>query len=225
MKSFSIILMSLIICISCNQAPDADKAKVTEAKTEKAKEDVKPQIYKCDMLKTKVGFIGTKPVGSHEGYFTLKSGYLKTSQNKLKGGTFIIDVKSLVVTDLEGKGKEKLQGHLLSDDFLMADKHGTSQFAITNVAPLSTNADVKMEGANVSITGNLQLLDVNKSITFPAAVSIDDQQIVAKADFNIDRTQWGLAYGNDKSLGDKFIRPEVNIKLDILALRPSRSIK
>ena len=30
-------------------------------------------------------------------------------------------------------------------------------------------------------------------------------------------TQWGMSYGNDQSLKDNFIRPEVNIQLDIKA--------
>jgi hypothetical protein len=46
---------------------------------------------------------------------------------------------------------------------------------------------------------------------------MNGNSLIADADFNIDRTQWGIVYGNDKSLGDKFIRPEVNIKLHIEA--------
>ena len=41
--------------------------------------------------------------------------------------------------------------------------------------------------------------------------------MMVRANFNIDRTNWGLSYGNDKSLGDKYIRPEVNIGLNIVA--------
>jgi hypothetical protein len=59
--------------------------------------------------------------------------------------------------------------------------------------------------------------DISKSISFPAKVAMSDAQITADSEFNIDRAQWGINYGNDKSLGDKFINPEVNIKLHLVA--------
>ena len=58
---------------------------------------------------------------------------------------------------------------------------------------------------------------VTKSVTFPAIVKATPEALLAQANFNINRTDWGLVYGNDKSLGDKFIRPEVNIALNIAA--------
>jgi polyisoprenoid-binding protein YceI len=72
-------------------------------------------------------------------------------------------------------------------------------------------------GATHIISGNLKLKDSTKNISFPAKVEITDASVTAVADFNIDRSTWGLSYGADKSLGDKFIRPEVNIKLNITA--------
>jgi hypothetical protein len=33
----------------------------------------------------------------------------------------------------------------------------------------------------------------------------------AKANFDIDRRQWQMNYGNDKTLGDKFISETVNV--------------
>ena len=46
-------------------------------------------------------------------------------------------------------------------------------------------------------------------------IFINEKEFQAEADFNINRTDWGITYGNDQSLGDKFIKPEVNIKLNI----------
>jgi polyisoprenoid-binding protein YceI len=74
-----------------------------------------------------------------------------------------------------------------------------------------------MKDATHTITGNLTLKGTTKSITFPAKVAVNDNVVTADANFNIDRTQWGLVYGNDQSLGDKFIRPTVNIQLHLVA--------
>ncbi len=38
------------------------------------------------------------------------------------GGTFIVNMKSLNVQDLTGEWKEKLEGHLRSDDFFSVEK-------------------------------------------------------------------------------------------------------
>jgi hypothetical protein len=44
-------------------------------------------------------------------------------------------------------------------------------------------------------------------------------EITADADFNIDRGEWNVNYGNDKSLGNKYINPEINIKLNLVAAK------
>ncbi|HMV15926.1 MAG TPA: YceI family protein, partial [Chitinophagales bacterium] len=92
---------------------------------------------------------------------------------------------------------------------------------ITNVEEyVATPTDkTVVDGANARISGNLTLKAVSKNVTFPAKITIADNQLEALANFNIDRTQWNMNYGNDKSLKDKFISPEVNIKIAIKATK------
>jgi polyisoprenoid-binding protein YceI len=203
--------------VACQSAPDADKAQTGDK--QEVKTDAKAAAMPLDLATSKVHFTGTKPTGMHEGDFMLKEGSLSAAEGKLSGGSFVIDINSMVITDKDTSGAASLKGHLLSPDFFDGGKFGTAKFEITGVAPFvadSTNKSV-VAGANFTITGNLTLKDSTKSVSFPAKVDMSDAGVVAMADFNIDRSQWGLAYGNDKSLGDKFIRPEVNIKLNISA--------
>ena len=74
-----------------------------------------------------------------------------------------------------------------------------------------------LPGATHIVSGNLQLKDRTKNISFPVQITTGNNAVAAKANFNIDRTQWGMSYGDDQSLKDNFIRPEVNIQLDIKA--------
>ena len=67
------------------------------------------------------------------------------------------------------------------------------------------------------ISGNLTLREQTKNVSFPAKVDVDANKVTAKADFDIDRRQWDITYGNDKSLGDKFISETVNIELRLEA--------
>ncbi len=133
--------------------------------------------------------------------------------------SFTIDIKSM---DLEQKGgvfDSKLRPHLMSGDFFDADKFGTAKFEITGVQPYTASgSDTSVvTGANYTVSGNFTLKDVTKNISFPAKIDLDGNTLKAKSNFNIDRTQWQMRYGNDKTLGDKFISEKVNIELNLEA--------
>ncbi len=76
-----------------------------------------------------------------------------------------------------------------------------------------------MKDATHTISGNLTLKDSTKNISFPAKVSLEGDKLIANADFNIDRTQWGLNYKGPNNPADWFIRKEVNLKLNIEATK------
>lgn len=211
---FPIIAGSLFIA-SCQNAPEADNAEATDAQEVTA---AAGKTYATDVAQSKVEWIGTKPVGQHHGTFNLQNGTLVVSENALTGGSFTVDVKSVAPDDQDAEGNSKLQGHLLSADFFDAEKHPTGTFEITSVTPGVANTEtLVMKDATHTITGNLTLKGITKSITFPAKVVVTDNNVTADANFNIDRTQWEIVYGNDQSLGDKFIRPEVNLQVHLVA--------
>jgi polyisoprenoid-binding protein YceI len=211
-----------LLFTSCQDAPEADKAEATEAKqVEQAA--AAGATYTVDPAQSTVEWVGTKPVGRHHGTFTIKQGSLTVANNNIAGGRFVVDINSIKPDDQDAEGNKKLQGHLLSGDFFEAQKYPEGVFEITSVTPIGDqvkgDGDRVMENATHTVTGNLTLKDVTKSITFPAVVSLTDNQLNADASFNIDRTQWNMVYGNDKSLGDKFIRPEVNMKIHLIATK------
>ena len=109
----------------------------------------------------------------------------------------------------------------MSGDFFNAEQFGTAKFAITSIEPYKADgADTSIvDGANFRVSGNLTIKDVTKNISFPAKVELDENKLKAKGNFDIDRRQWNMNYGNDKTLGDKFISETVNIELDLEAKR------
>lgn len=216
---FNILSMLLLFgAIACTQAPDSDKAKVEAPKTEKraAAPKASAKNFKLDTNLSSVSWVGTKATGRHNGTFNISNGVISTDGTNVTGGKFTIDMKSLKALDQDEEGNKNLAGHLMSDDFFKVAANPTSTFVITSVKPFS-GTDSKLKGATHTITGNLTMLGVNKSVSFPAIVSMSGGLLKANADFNINRTDWGLSYGSDKSLGDKFIKPEVNIGLNIVA--------
>src|SRR5262245_27254961 len=89
--------------------------------------------------KTTIKWIGKKVTGQHDGTIKLQSGFVTLENNQLKGGEFVVDMKSLAVNDLqEAKSNAKLTGHLKSDDFFGVEAHPTSKLVITGVKPVSS---------------------------------------------------------------------------------------
>jgi polyisoprenoid-binding protein YceI len=216
-KSFFGLATAAVVLVACQSAPKADKAEASDVQVAASASGT---VLNIDTAASVVTWIGTKPVGQHTGTFSLDSGSLAVANGTITGGQFVIDVASLNSTDMTGKTKNDLDGHLKSADFFEVEKYPTARFEITKVEPFdSTKSQTLLTGATHLISGNLTLKNNTKNVTFPAVVSLNGDAVEAKANFNIDRTQWGLSYGNDQSLGDKFIRPEVNISLDIKARR------
>lgn len=213
-------ITALCLMAACSQAPVADKAQTSEPQQATATATAGDKLA-VDVASSTVAWIGTKPVGQHNGIFKIKSGELALNNGQLSGGKFVIDINSLQVLDGDADTQGKLGGHLKAADFFDVAKFPEATFEITGVQPYTAPADATqkalLEGATHTISGNLTLKGVSKGVTFPAIVKATPESLAAQANFNINRTDWGLVYGNDQSLGDKFIRPEVNIALNIAA--------
>ncbi|KYP16314.1 YceI family protein [Flavihumibacter sp. CACIAM 22H1] len=197
------------LATACNNAPEGDAATTADAQAAAAGSGAS---YSIDTTASVVEWVGTKPVGQHNGTLKIANGEFSIADGSITAGKFTIDINSLTDLDMEGEMKGKLEGHLKSADFFDAAKYPTASFVITAVEPVNGDS-----AATHKISGNLTLKDSTKNVSFPARVTVADNTVKAIANFNIDRTQWGMYYGNDQSLGDKFIRPEVNIKLNINA--------
>ncbi|MCD6011055.1 MAG: hypothetical protein K0Q79_917 [Flavipsychrobacter sp.] len=205
-----------LLATACRHTPKADEATTTAPQNVEAAATAGTQ-YSVDVQKSTVKWIGAKPTGTHPGEFKIKEGTLAVAGNAVQGGRFVIDLQSLQAYDEDGKANAKLTGHLKNEDFFDVARYGTATFDITNVQEGTADNKVKMEGATHMVTGNLKIKNITKGITFPARINTTGDAVIADAEFNMNRTNWGITYGNDKSLGDKFIRPDVNVKIHLEA--------
>ena len=213
---FSSALVSTMLLLACSDAPKGDDATVTE---KQQASEAKGDVFVADTSNSRIRFVGHGVGKNHPGVFRLSSGNVAVAGNDITGGNFVINIKSMELEQKGGMFDKKLRPHLMSGDFFDAEKFGTAKFEITKVEPYkpaSTDGSI-IEGANYTISGNFTLKDVTKNISFPARIDLDGNTLKAKGNFDIDRTQWNMNYGNDKSLGDKFISEKVNIELDLEA--------
>ncbi len=180
--------------------------------------DVSVSKYQVIPAESNITWIGRKITGEHTGRITLESGILLVNRTVLRGGTFIMDMRTITCTDLtDAKSNGNLVSHLKSDDFFSVDINPTAMFAITNLAPRQNS---KSGAANYIITGDLTIKGISNQISFPMYVSVRKGVATAKGTLKFDRTKWGIEYrsGNFiENLGDKTILDDVELQLEIVA--------
>jgi polyisoprenoid-binding protein YceI len=192
---------------SCSQAPAGEEAKTGETK-EVAKTD-EAKTLNVDLAASKMMWEGSKVSGKHNGTINLKSGSLQVKGNELVGGSFVIDMNSIAVTDLKDKGKADLEKHLKTGDFFETEKFPEGKFKITGVKAQAG------EGTTHIISGNLSLKDKSLGIEIPANVKIENGTVTASApQFTVDRTKFGITYTGMK---DNLINNMMGIKLELSA--------
>jgi len=206
-KTLILLSTSAILLTSCVNNPEGDKAKTADAKEVSAVAD--GSTLSVDTAASTLKWHGKKVSGEHFGEIDITSGHLVVSDaGKLIGGNFVIDMNTIDVQDLEGEFRDKLTGHLASDDFFDVSNHPTASFEITEVQDGATaNSHV--------ISGNLTIRGVTKNITFNAETTeLTSESVKANADFNIAREDWGVSY---QGKADDLISKEINFKIDLVA--------
>lgn len=167
---------------------------------------VENEKKEVNLEKSKVTWKGYKVTGSHQGLITIKSGSLIFDDNQLIGGDFIIDMSTIEVTDLEGEYKEKLEGHLKSNDFFGVKKFPTASLVFTKVKSTGKNS-YKVNG-KVTIKGKTEPISFNLSVYGNKA----------NASIKIDRSKFDVRYGSTSffdNLKDKAIYDEFDIVADL----------
>ncbi|MEE9372013.1 MAG: YceI family protein [Saprospiraceae bacterium] len=164
------------------------------------------KVKQINAANSTINWTGKKVGGQHRGTIGVKSGTLQYANGAPIGGEFVIDMASLSVKDLKpGKGKEKLEGHLTSDDFFGIADHPTATLTINNV--------MGKGGNNYQFSGELTIKGITQPITFAAVV--DGKAAIA--DIAVDRTLYNVKYGSTKfgTLADKAIYDDFALKVKL----------
>ncbi|MEE9385002.1 MAG: YceI family protein [Nannocystaceae bacterium] len=202
------LLASLAACKSeldgKPKATVAEGAKKTaeerKAAEEPKKGSAKKTVLALDPARSKLGFVGAKITGDHKGEFKQLSGKATFAGEKPVELEIIIETAS-VETDAE-----KLTGHLKSADFFAVEKFPKAGFRAAKFV------ESKAAGVTHEVTGELDLHGVKKTITFPASISVTEKGATGKAEFTINRKDFGIVYPGKP---DDLIKDDVLLKLDL----------
>ena len=149
---------------------------------------------------SKIDFTGSKITASHSGGFKTFTGKISVADGNIAPPSSIeIDMNST------WSDSNRLTRHLKSDDFFGVETYPSSKFVLTAA---------ERSGEEYTITGDLTLHGVTKSIRFPAKISIADEQVNLTAEFSIMRFDFDIVY---KGKADDLIRDRVVIRLDVKA--------
>lgn len=163
------------------------------------------QTKSIDTEKSSINWKGSKVLSAHYGNINFKSGQLIFKNNQVIGGNFVVDMTSIVVTDLEaGKGKEKLEKHLKNEDFFDVEKHQTSTLAFKKVKNL--------EKDNYEVTADLTI----KGITQPVTFNLNVASTKGGGQLVFDRTKYDIKYGSGSffdNLGDRAISNDIELNV------------
>lgn len=220
MKKQILNTLAVIALIAGTVSCKGDKTNETDATEAKEVATVADAMkFTVDTSASTIDWVGSKPTENHTGTINIESGVVKVAGDKITG-TFLIDMTSITVTDLEGDGKASLEGHLKGqaegkeDHFFNVAKYPTAAFEVTGVT--------EKEGKKM-MQGNLTIRDQKKNIEFPVTYSVDGANMTLTSEpFTIDRTNWGVNYGSKSifdNLGDKFISDDIQLTVKLQATK------
>lgn len=204
-----LILLLFAVSLSAFRAtrPAPEVKKVIAAHARKA------VTYKVDEQSSKVTWLAKKVTGEHAGTIKVSSGSIIIDGAALKGGSFDLDTRSIVVTDItDAETNGKLLGHLKSDDFFAVEKFPAAKFVIDAVKPTGAG---KFE-----VTGKLTIKGITNPVTFPASVKVEGNKVLANAKITVDRTKYGIKYRSKnffENLGDKTIYDDFDLNVSLAA--------
>ncbi|MGB7210199.1 MAG: YceI family protein [Pyrinomonadaceae bacterium] len=218
MKIISLVILSLSVFLTACEDPAANKPKATtsDSSTNKTANvanvantgttSAKSEELNITPENSAVTFVGSKVTGKHDGGFKAFTGNINLVNGKAEESTVSVDIDAnSVFADDPGLTK-----HLKSPDFFDVAKFPKATFKSTKIEAGAKAPDTH------TVTGDLELHGQTKSITFPATITVAEDSATVKAEFSINRKDFGIVYAGKV---DDLIRDDVVLKLNVKAPR------
>jgi len=162
-----------------------------------------------------VNWTGKKVLGLHTGSINVSGGDIDLENNKINGGEIVVDMNSIIITDIENpKTNQDFKNHLFNEDFFAVDKFPTSVLVI--------NDGVSKGNDQYQLSGVLTIKDISHPVSFPAKVEVVTDTLHSLGELVIDRTLYNIRYGSGKfidNLGDKLIYDDFVLQFKLVAQR------
>jgi polyisoprenoid-binding protein YceI len=140
--------------------------------------------------KSKIEFVGSKPSGSHKGGFKTFTVEGSIDWDNLSNSSLKINIDATSLWADDGG----LTSHLQNRDFFNLGNFPKIQFEVTKIE-LSNDS-------TATIGGRLIMLGQTVDVSAPCKIALVDSGLTVIAKFTIDRTKWGMNYGQGRVNND-----------------------
>lgn len=210
--------MAMLFIMAACSGPSENRAEIME-RLEAGEIPEAVDVFSVDTENSELAWEGRRIGGGHDGVMGIKSGEFFVFDGDLVGGEVVIDMHQIVVLDIENpESNARLQAHLESDDFFAVEEYPEAHFEITGVEPVDGEDTEKTH----RIFGNMTIRGITHGIAFDANIDLRENEMMAFADFDLDRTQWNVRYGSGSffdDLGDRAINDDFGLTFNLMAAK------
>jgi len=199
------ILATLMLVSACSD-PAADKSKAITgeaAPVASPSAAARGQKYVITPQNSKLEFVASQVTGQHKGSFGDFSGEIDFNGTPDQSRVNLTIKSNSITAD-----DPDLTKHLKTADFFDVAKFPEGSFVSTAIKAGGEG------GASHTVTGNLTLHGVTKSITFPATINVTPDAATVDSTFSVNRKDFGLNY---PGAADNAIRDNVVLTLHVRA--------
>lgn len=200
-----LVLCAVALNSGCKKPVDRDAAELIEdapdRTTVERPQPEGPETQYFLTPETRLDFVGYKVGGSQKGSFLMFDGDITLyGDDPATAEIYVLIVMESLLAEYAG-----LTPILKDERFFDTANYPDGEF---------TSAEVVQTDDGYTIVGDLTLMDTTRRISFPAEITLDDGMLRIQADFQVDRTWWGLTF---KGVGDHIMRDRVDIIIDAYA--------
>ena len=198
-KLFTLLMfVSLVSCnMNSNKTEDTNDATITAADA----------TYNIKLDESSLVWTGREvSTSSHYGTINFTSGQFEIADGLISQGEFLVDMTSINVQDMTGGSKERLEGHLRSDDFFSVESFPTAHLYISSSEVISNGKWM--------VNGFLTIKDISHPVLFEMANTEDGWN----ANLVFDRSKYNVKFRSGtffENLGDKLIYDDIELKINL----------
>ncbi|WP_290796400.1 YceI family protein [Flavihumibacter sp. UBA7668] len=177
-------------------------------------------VFQLHTASCVINWTGKKILGLHTGTIQVQKGTIAFEQDQLNAATIEIDMRSILVTDMEEeKSRNEFSGHLKHVDFFDVANHPIADWKFV-IAEEMGNNQYKLEGI-------LTIKDISHPVEFIASIERFTDMVHVLGEIHVDRTRYNIRYGSGKyfnELGDKLIHDKFVLQFKLIGNKVNATI-
>ena len=170
-------------------------------------------VYSVVIDETELLWIGKElSTKIHTGTLNLSNGLIQVDNDKTITGNVTINMSTINVTDLQGRAKEMLEGHLRSADFFEVENFSEATLSFKSKSFNKLKNQINFEG-------ELTIKDISNPIIFNATLLESSPYLKAKAILSFDRSKYDVRFRSGsffENLGDKLILDDIDVNITLV---------